>query len=95
MADLIITVTISETNQKCMLNDLLDINTWVQDAVEGKCSNCWTRFQRAWTDRLMADESFTDPIPSNKTDFINLVLARPDYKDRATRQAEADAERDG
>jgi hypothetical protein len=88
MADLIITVTISETDQKCMLNDLLDINTWVQDAVEGKCSNCWTRFQRAWTDRLMADETFTDPIPSSKAAFIDLVLARPDYKDRAARDAE-------
>ena len=36
----------------------------------------------------MDDETFTDTIPSNKTDFVNLVTARPDYKDRATREAE-------
>ena len=34
------------------------------------------------------DVPFTDAIPSNKTDFVNLVTARPDYKDRATRDAE-------
>ena len=87
MADLIITVTINDENQKCMKNDLLDINDWVQKAVEGKIHNCWKRFQREWTDRLMNDESFTDSIPSNKTDFVNLVTARDDYKDRAARDA--------
>ena len=88
MADLTITVTINDTDQKSMKNDLLDINQWVQDAVLGKKNNCWKRFQREWTTRLMNDESFTDAIPSNKTDFVNLVTARDDYKDRATRDAE-------
>ena len=36
----------------------------------------------------MDDSSFTDPIPSNKTDFINLVTARSDYKNRTQRDAE-------
>ena len=93
MADLTITVTIDDTDQKCMRNDLVDLNQWVQEAVTGKKSNCWKRFQREWTTKLMNDESFTDAIPSNKTDFVNLVLARPDYKDRATRDAEAEAAR--
>ena len=88
MADLTITVTIDDTDQKCMKNDLLDINQWVQEAVTGKKNNCWKRFQREWTTKLMDDETFTDTIPSNKTDFVNLVTARPDYKDRATREAE-------
>ena len=91
MADLTITVTIDDTDQKSMKNDLLDINQWVQDAVTGKKSNCWKRFQREWTTKLMDDPSFNDPIPSNKTDFVNLVTARADYKDRATREAEAEA----
>ena len=84
-----ITVSISDTDEKVMKNDLLDINQWVQDAVLGKKNNCWKRFQRDWTQRLMNDETFTDPIPSNKEDFVNLVLARDDYKDRVTREAEA------
>jgi len=91
MADLTITVTIDDTDQKCMKNDLLDINDWVQKAVDGKKNNCWKRFQREWTTKLMEDESFNDPIPSNKEAFVNLVTARADYKDRATRDAEAEA----
>ena len=89
MADITITVTIDDTDQKCMKNDLLDLNDWVQKAVEGKIHNCWKRFQQEWTTKLMDDETFTDTIPSNKTDFVNLVLARDDYKDRVTRDAEA------
>jgi len=88
MAYLIITVTVNETDQKCLLNNLLDIDDWVQKAMTGKINNCWKRFQREWTTRLIDDETFTDPIPSNKADFCELVMARPDYKDRATRDAE-------
>jgi hypothetical protein len=88
MADITITVTIDDTDQKCMKNDLLDLDQWVQDAVLGKKNNCWKRFQQEWTTKLMNDSSFNDAIPSNKIDFVNLVTARPDYKDRATRDAE-------
>ena len=88
MANLTITVTINDTDQKVMKNDLLDTNDWVQKAVEGKIHNCWKRFQQEWTTKLMNDDTFTDPIPSNKTDFVNLVTARADYKDRAARDAE-------
>ena len=93
MADLTITVVINDTDQKCMQNDLLDLDKWVQDAVDGKNNNCWKRFRQEWTTKLMDDETFTDPIPSNKTDFVNLVTARADYKDRATRDAEEKAAR--
>ena len=81
------TVTIDDTDQKIMKNDLVDIDAWVQDAVIGKKNNTWKRFQSEWTKKLMDDESFTDAIPSNKTDFVNLVLARPDYKDKTAREA--------
>ena len=45
--------------------------------------------QKEWTEKLMDDDSFTDPIPSNKDDFINLVTSREDYEDRAARDAKA------
>ena len=88
MATLTITVNVDDTDQAVMLNDLLDINQWVQDAVTGKKDNCWKRMQQDWTQRLMNDESFTDPIPSNKADFVALVTARSDYKTRSQREAE-------
>jgi len=88
MATLTITVNVDDTDQAVMLNDLLDINQWVQDAVTGKKDNCWKRMQQDWTQRLMNDDSFTDPIPSNKADFVALVTARSDYKTRSQREAE-------
>ena len=88
MATLTITVNVDDTDQAVMLNDLLDINQWVQDAVTGKKDNCWKRMQQEWTQRLMNDDSFTDPIPSNKADFVALVTARSDYKTRSQREAE-------
>ena len=83
-----ITVSISDTDEKIMKNDLLDVNQWVQDAVTGKQNNCWKRFQQEWTTKLMNDETFTDSIPSNQEAFVNLVTARADYK---TRQEKEDA----
>jgi len=83
-----ITVSISDTDEKVMKNDLLDLNQWVQDAVTGKKNNCWKRFQSEWTTKLMNDETFTDSIPSNQEALVNLVTARADYK---TRQEKEDA----
>ena len=88
MATLTVTVTIDDTEQATMLNDLTDINQWVQDAVTGKKNNCWKRMQTEWTTKLMNDESFTDSIPSNQADFVTLVTARSDYKTRTERDAE-------
>jgi hypothetical protein len=85
---LTITVSINDTDEKILKNDLLDVNQWVQDAVTGKQNNCWKRFQQEWTTKLMNDETFTDSIPSNKEAFVNLVTARADYK---TRQEKEDA----
>ena len=83
---LTITVSISDTDEKIMKNDLLDVNQWVQDAVTGKQNNCWKRFQSEWTTKLMNDETFTDSIPSNKEAFVNLVTARADYKTRQEKE---------
>ena len=85
MAELTITVKVSDTDQTVLKNDLLDIDAWVQDAMTGKINNCWKRMQTEWTTKLMNDESFTDSIPSNKADFVTLVTNRSDYKDRKAR----------
>ena len=49
-------------------------------------------FEKYWTDispfikyGMMNDDSFTDPIPSNQADFVALVTARSDYKNRKAR----------
>ena len=85
MAKLTITVEVDDTQQSILNNDLLDINTWVQDAMTGKINNCWKRMQQEWTTKLMNDSSFTDPIPSNQEDFVKLVLSQKSYKNRKAR----------
>ena len=85
MAKLTLTVELSDTEQAILKNDLLDLDAWLQAAMTGKVNNCWKRMQSEWTTKLMNDDSFTDPIPSNQADFVTLVTARSDYKDRAAR----------
>ena len=84
-------VSITDLQQTILSNDLYNdtdnagLDNWIQGAVDGKINNCWKRMQREWTQKLMDDESFTDSIPSNQADFVNLVTARSDYKTRKQR----------
>ena len=91
MADLKKEITLTDLQQKILSNDLYNdtdnkgLDDWIQAAVDGKISNCWKRMQREWTQKLMDDDSFTDSIPSNQADFVALVTARSDYKNRKAR----------
>ena len=82
------TVSLTDLQQKILSNDLYNdtdnagLDLWIQNAVDGKINNSWKRFQQEWTTKLMNDDSFTDPIPSNQADFVALVTARSDYKNR-------------
>ena len=87
MATITLTIEVTDTEQAVMLNDLTNINDWVQSAVTGKKNNCWKRMQSEWTTKLMNDASFTDSIPSNQADFVTLVTARADYQTRTERDA--------
>ena len=85
------TLTLTDLQQQILSNDLYNdtdnagIDAWIDAALTGKINNCWKRMQREWTTKLMNDESFTDPIPSNQADFVALVIARDDYKNRKAR----------
>ena len=90
------TVSLTDLQQTILKNDLYSdtdnagLDLWIQKAVDGKINNCWKRMRTEWTTKLMDDPSFTDPIPSNQADFVNLVTARPDYKNRKTKEDERD-----
>jgi len=88
MATITLSVTCTDTEQAVLLNDLLNINDWLQAAMVGKKANCWKRMQQEWTTKLMNDSDFTDSIPSNQADFVTLVTGRSDYKTRTQRDAE-------
>ena len=91
-----ITINISDIDEKILYDQLLTtvsndgvnnegIKDWHEKASSGKINNAWKRFRQEWTQKLMDDDSFTDPIPSNQADFVALVTARSDYKTRKQR----------
>lgn len=95
-----ITISISDIDEKILYDQLLTtvtqdgvnnegIKDWHEKASNGKINNAWKKFQQEWTTKLINDSSFTDAIPSNKTDFVNLVTARSDYKTRTQREPSA------
>ena len=85
------TVSLTDLQQNILKNDLYSdadnagLDSWIQDAVDGKINSCWKRMQQEWTTKLMDDDSFTDSIPSNQAAFVELVTARSDYKNRKQR----------
>ena len=85
------TVSLTDLQQNILKNDLYSdtdnagLDDWIQAAVDGKINNAWKRMQSEWTTKLMNDDSFTDAIPSNQADFVALVIARSDYKNRKAR----------
>ena len=78
--------SISDTDEKLLLNDLLGIQDWVDGALTGKINNCWKRFQTEWTTKLL-DDSSVSAISASRSDFVDQVTNRTDYKNRAQRDA--------
>ena len=88
MANLTIEIDLTDTEENNMKSHLVDIDAWILALTTEKVNNCWKRMQKKWTAQLTNDKDYTDTIPSNKADFLKLVTARSDYKDRAARDKE-------
>ena len=67
---------------------LVDIDSWVSSAVDGKVNNCKKRMLAEWLPKLYADDS-VDSIPATEDEIVAMIVARDDYKDRAARDAES------
>tara|TARA_R110000765_G_scaffold62986_1_gene122407 strand:- start:917 stop:1195 length:279 start_codon:yes stop_codon:yes gene_type:complete len=85
-----ITVDISDHQEKLLLNDLLDVDAWIQAAVTGKTNKCGKRMADQATQVLKADSS-VESMPATDEGLQKALLARSDYKDRVARDKE-DAE---
>ena len=81
--------TLSSTEEAVLKNDLLDVQDWVDGAIDGKISNCKKRMLREWLPKLYADDSVSS-IPASEDEIVALIVARDDYKNRAARDAEGD-----
>ena len=49
-----------------------------------KINNCWKRFKSEWTTKLL-DDSSVSAISGSKSDFVDQVTSRSDYKNRLQR----------
>ena len=79
--------TLTATEEAVLKNDLLDVQDWVDKAIDGKVANCKKRMVAEWLPKLYADESVTQ-IPASEDEIVAMVVARDDYKDRTARDAE-------
>ena len=87
-----ITISISDIDEQALKNDLLDIQEWVQGAVDGKIGNCKKRMIAEWQPKLFADPD-VESIPANEDVLIDMIVARDDYKTAVQRVAEEEANR--
>ena len=84
-------VVTTDLQQKLLWDIIVDdgdnvgVDAWIQAQVDEKINACWNRMRKTWTTKLMNDSDFTDDIPSNQADFVAIVLARGDYKNRKAR----------
>ena len=85
------TITTTDVEQKLLWDTIVDdgdnvgVDAWIQSQVDEKLAACWKRMRVQWTKILMNDSDYTDAIPSNQADFVALVLARDEYKNRKAR----------
>jgi len=81
-------VVTTDVQQKLLWDTIVDdgdnvgVDAWIQATVDAKIDACWNRLRVKWTKILMDDSDFTDDIPSNQGDFVALVIARDEYKNR-------------
>ena len=79
--------TLTSLEESVLKNDLLDVQDWVDKAIDGKVSNCKKRMIAEWLPKLYADDSVSS-IPASEDEIVALVVARSDYKDRVARESE-------
>ena len=79
--------TLSSTEEAVLKNDLLDVQDWVDGAINGKVNNCKKRMISEWLPKLYADDSVSS-IPASEDEIVAMIVARDVYKDRAARDAE-------
>lgn len=90
--DLVVTVTLSPTDQAWMENDLLSIEDWVKEGVLGKMRKCRSRMIKQWDEVLRNDPAVTS-IPTSQVEWLQLVTSRSDYLSRLNREMKDTATR--
>ena len=79
--------TLTTTEEQVLNDSLLDIQDWVDKAIDGKVNNCKTRMIQKWYPILLADPEIKS-MPSTEAGLITKIVNYPQYKNRAQTEAE-------
>lgn len=82
-----IQASIDELDEKVLKHELLDIQKWVQDAIDGKINNIKKRLLKEAQEKLFADPK-VDSIPASEEGLLNLYFSQQDYKNREQKELE-------
>ena len=85
------TIQISDLDKKILEDQLLDIQEWLQGAIDGKTNSVKKRLVKSEIERLINDPTVTN-VPGSHDDIINAYFAQEGYKNRAERKADLDAQ---
>jgi len=78
-------IEISDADVKCLSNDILNIEDWINGAIRGKISKCKKRLIREWQPRLLLDPD-VQTIPAEESALIDYITSRKDYKNREAQE---------
>jgi hypothetical protein len=86
----IIQVKIQDLDEEVLKHDILDVQDWLQKAIDGKINSVKQRILVDAQQKLFSDPEIQS-IPANTDSFLQLYFSRPYYKNREARVAEASA----
>ena len=82
-------ITITTTEQTCLLHMVSDPEAWLLAATTEKARVRREALIAEWRPRLFADESVTE-LPTDTAALCDLIMSRSDYKTRLQQDAELD-----
>ena len=81
---------ISEKDIQCLDDSILDIGTWIRDAVIGKIHNCRKRMINEWIPKFREEG---ESIPTTDDELVEKIIKHKDYRDRKKRDADEEETR--
>jgi hypothetical protein len=81
------TIELTEFQEKCLLNDILDIQSWIQSAIDGKVVNC--KQHAADQEKALLISANAESMPTSINTLAANLFLRQDYQNRAQRDAAA------
>ena len=75
-------IDIPDLDCNCILAHVQDLDDWVLGALLGHINRGKKKMIREWQPKLFADPNVSN-IPANEDQLIQVIVNRPDYKNRA------------